>query len=307
MAIEDERFKFPVTPSTGLLIPRGSPNTLITPAFDKYFRNHERMRWELSDIPFDQIDRSLVTADQVTAVRWAMLIESHNPVVTADLLTYYRPDHEGAADAIVWGYEEFKHYLVERTYLQSPSLADLVDLEDLDRELTATRAGEWGNKERGYTPLQIPIYRGIQEVATGRYYYALARHTEEPVLKGIATLIAKDEIRHSEREFDKAEVEWDKVPRTTALEQADEVLLGLDMPGLTFIPDYQKYKEPVRRATNIGVVDVVIVLRKISALVGKTHMLELAGRREFRDKVIGDYNLDPKEVLKQFVLGRGNN
>lgn len=304
MPIEDGIFKFPVTPSTGLLTPREGAKTLITPAFDKYYRNHERMRWEVSDIPFDQIDRDLVTADQVAAVRWAMLIESHNPVVTADLLTYYRLDHEGAADAIVWGYEEFKHYLVERTYLQSPALADLVDLEDLDRELTATRAGEWGNKERGYTPLQVPIYRGIQEVATARYYYALARHTEEPVLKGLATLIAKDEVRHSEREFDKADVEWFKMPRTQALEQADEVLLGLDMPGLTFIPDYQKYKEPVRRATGIGVVDVVIVLKKISALVGKAHMLDLARRREFRDKVMGDYNLDPGEVVRQFVLGR---
>ena len=68
-----------------------------------------------------------------------MLIESHNPVVTAELLRHFRPDHEMAADAILWGYEEFKHYLVERIYLQSPALEGLVDLEDLDRELMETR------------------------------------------------------------------------------------------------------------------------------------------------------------------------
>lgn len=235
-----------------------------------------------------------------------MLIESHNPVYTEGLLNYYRPDHEMAADAILWGYEEFKHYLVERTYLQSPALEGMVDLVDLDRELMETRAGEWGGKERGFTPLQLPFYRGIQEVATGRYYFGLGRNTKEPVLKDMVTTIGKDEIRHSEREFDKTRVEWDKMPRAIALEQTEEVLLGLDMPGLTFIPDYQRYKDPVRRATGIGVVDVVIVLRKVSEVVGKDHMLKLATSRQFRDKVMGDYNLNPTEVLRHFLLRRGS-
>lgn len=305
MAIEDERYKFPVPPKTGLLTPREDPATLITPTFDRYFRTHERVMWRVGDIPFDQIDRDLVTADDVAAVRWAMLIESHNPVITAELLTYYRLDHEGAVDAILWGYEEFKHYLVERTYLQSPALEGFVDMEDLDRELMKARAGEWGNKERRYTPLQVAFYRGVQEIFTGVYYDALARNTEEPVLRVMARNIGKDEVRHSVREFDKTEVEWAKIPRAEALEQTDEVLLDFDMPGLTFIPEYQRYKDPVRRATRIGTGDVVRVLRRISGLVGKTHMLELAGRKEFRDKVTGDYNLDPAEILRHFVLGRG--
>lgn len=81
-----------VVPNTGLLTPGNNGDTLITPAFDKYFRTHERMMWSVSDIPFDQIDRSKLTPDTVTAVRWAMLIESHNPVVTSELLNYYRMD-----------------------------------------------------------------------------------------------------------------------------------------------------------------------------------------------------------------------
>src|SRR3989344_3099749 len=117
MAAEDERYKFPIAPNTGLLTPREAPGTLITPAFDRYWRTHERVRWQLSDIPYNQIDSRLVTADDVATVRWSTLIESHNPVVTAELLTYYREDHEMAADAMLWGYEEFKHYADLRTYL----------------------------------------------------------------------------------------------------------------------------------------------------------------------------------------------
>lgn len=292
-----------ITPSTGLLTPKNGPNTLITPEFDKYFRTHERVMWQVSDIPFDQIDGNLIIADEVAAVRWATLIESHNPVFTGALLDYYRMDHEMAADAIMWGYEELKHYMADRTYLSSPALRAYVDLQDLDRELNETRAGVWGEKESKFNAYQVAVYRMVQEVATGRYYFGLATHTKEPVLKDMARTIGKDEMRHADREFDKAMAEMDKKPRKQALEEADEVFFSLDMPGSTFIPDYQKYKEPVRRATGIGVRDVVAVLRKISDLVGKPHVLKLAQSRELRDKVLGGYNIDPGQVMRHFVLG----
>ena len=140
---------------------------------------------------------------------------------------------------MLWGYEEFKHYTALRTYLQSPALESFVDMEDFDRELKAARSGEWGNKERGYTPLQIPFYRGVQEIFTGVFYEAWGRNTEEPV----------------------------------------------------------------RQATSIGVGDALRVIRRISRIVGKAHMLELAGSKAFRNKV-SDYNLDPAEVVRHFVLGR---
>lgn len=288
-----------VASNTGLLIPREQPGILFTPRFSRFFNTHEEVMWKFGSIPFDRIDRSLITEGDIEAIRGAMLVESHNPVYSQKLLDYFSQDHEMAAFIVTWGYEEMKHYGVLRTYLE---VADLVDLVDLDRELIQTRAGPWGDVESRFTPVQSFAYTMLQEAVTGRFYNGFARHTKEPVLRKILNLIGKDEFRHCQWYLDKAKEELRN--NHHAGDEVDEALLGFGMPGPTFIQDYERYNAAMRKAAHIGVGDVVAVLKKAGELVGTRHMLELAASKEYRDKIMHGWNVDPKDVLGHFILGR---
>lgn len=299
--IEPKDSRPSVTPYTGLLTPREhTEGTFITPALDKFYRTSERTMGRFSAIRFDQINRSLVTDDDITAVRWAMLIESHNPVYTGKLLDYFQADHEMAAFVVIWGYEELMHYAKLRSYLAE---GGFVDLKDLDRELIETRAGAWGEKERGYTPLQAYAYTMVQETGTSKFYKGASNRTNEPVLKEVLTTIGKDETRHAQWYLGKAQSELARNPK--GLDEIDQVLLEFNMPGSTFISNNQEYMTSMRSLTAIGVEDIVAVLGKTTELVGLPHMLKLAGNSAFRDKV-GEYNVDIRQVLQRFILRRGN-
>lgn len=303
MAIEGQiKGKSIVTPYTGLLIPaEHSGGTFMTPALDKFYRTSEKVMGRFSSIRFDQIDRSLVTGADVMTVRWAMLIESHNPVYTSELLNYFRADHEMAAFLVIWGYEELMHYAKLRSYLAEGGFVDLVDL---DRELIETRAGPWGERERSYTPLQAKTFTTLQEKGTSLFYLNSADRTREPVLKEVFTTIGKDEVRHGKWYLGKAKEDLKRNPR--GLEEIDQVLLEGEMPGSTFVARQPEYRAVMRSASIIGIKDIVAVLGEVAELIGTLHVLSLVGSREFRNKVMGEYNIDPGEIIRHFLSRRGN-
>lgn len=301
MATEN-RYKSPPPPHTGLLIPRENPEgTFITPALDKFYRTSEKMMGRFSAIRFDQIQRELVTEPEVQAVRWGMLIESHNPVYTAELLNYLGPDHEMAAFTVIWSYEELMHYAKLRSYLVE---GGFVDTQDLDRELIETRAGSWGDEYRGYSPLQNYTYATLQEVATARFNRAWGNHAQEPVLKEVFASIGKDETRHSQWYLGKAQAELVGNPR--GLDEVDQVFLEFDMPGQTFVKGMAEYKAAMQSYGAIGLEDVIAVVGKAAEIVGLPHALKLAGSSVFRQKITGEYGVDTKQVMQHFLFRRGN-
>lgn len=289
-----------VTPYTGLLTPREhNAGTFISPALDKYYRAHEKSMTRFSSIKFNQIDRNVVTEADVQAVRWAMLIESHVPVMTSEFLTYFRHDHEMSAFVLLQSYEELMHYAMERSYLIE---GGFVNIEDLDEELIRTRAGPWGEKERGYTPLQNFTFETLAETATTRYYRGWSQRTNEPVLKGLFGSISKDETRHGQ--WDLAQAKKKLAGNPNGLNEVDQVFLEFEMPGRTFIERHPEYRAAMRSAAVVGVDDVYAVLEKATELVGFIHMAKLAKSGEFRNKVTGGYSVDYKQVLQRFFSKR---
>ena len=266
----------------------------MTPRLDRFYRTHERVMWQFTAIPWDRIQRQLIREADLVALRGAMLIESHNPVYTEVLLNFFRHDHEMAAFTVIWSYEELKHYAVLRSWLEA---TELVDVFALEQELEVTRAGEWGKVESDFSPVQWFAYTMLQEEITGLFYKRFATRVAEPVLRDILLLVAKDEYRHCQWYLEKAK---DLVARDKRLmDQVDEVLLKFEMPGPTFIQQFeQKYVQEMRLATNgPDVIGLGEVLSKVSQLTGKFHLLKLATSREYLRRLQDDWGIDPKQAL----------
>lgn len=283
--------KSPVIPTANILIPPRA-GTLITPAFHTFFTTHERQMWKFGDIPFDQINRGLLGEDDIVAVRGAMLVESHNPVYTQVLLDYFNHDHEMAAFIVTWSYEELKHYAVLRTYLEATGMVDLADLE---RELTETRAGPWGNDESRFTVAQSFAYTMLQEEITGLFYHGFAQRVKEPVLKNILLTVGRDEFRHCQWYLYKGRESLRNNP--VAMEEVDDLLLRFRMPGPSFMTEYDRYGEAMSQQIPSVVSSGRQVMSKLKDLVGIRHMLKLTANPQFRSKLSKEWGIDLRKIV----------
>lgn len=268
------------------------PGTLFTPRFDRYFRTHEKVMWQFSAINFDEIQRHLITDADIEAVWAAMLVESHNPVFTQYLLEYFRHDHEMAAFIVTWSYEEMKHYGILRTYLEATGLVNVAELE---QELLVTRAGPWGDVEKLFTPVQSYAYTMLQEQVTGLFYKRFAQTANEPVLKHILQLVGKDEYRHSQWYLEKGKEAL--AQSKGRLEEIDDVLLRFQMPGPSFMQNYEKHGQAMLKVANLDVLAMKETIDKIGQLTGRFHLLKLATNGAYLNKLRDEWGLHPKMVL----------
>lgn len=270
----------------------------MTARLDRFYRTHERVMWDFTAIPWDRIQRHLIRETDLMAIRGAMLIESHNPVYTQVLLNYFRHDQEMAAFTVLWSYEELKHYAVLRAWLEA---TDLVDVFALEQELEVTRAGDWGETESKFTPVQWFTYTMLQEEITGLFYKRFASRVAEPVLKDILLLVAKDEYRHCQWYLEKAQELLAKDKKL--MDQVDEILINFEMPGPTFIREFEeKYAEEMRVAVSPDVTALGEVLNKISKLTGRFHLLKVATSREYMRRLRDDWGFDPKQAISLIRL-----
>ena len=267
-------------------------NELFGHDFDRFFKTHERVMWRFDAIDFTSLRPELLKPEDVDAVRAAMLVESHIPVYASKMLEYFRADHEMASFVIVWAYEEMKHYGALRTFLEA---TNLVDGQELERELTVTRAGDWGAEETAFSPVQSYTYTMLQEQITSMFYRGFAKHTEEPLLRSLLGLIAKDEARHCQYYLAKAQQELARNPRL--ISEVDDVLLCFRMPGPTFVPDYEERGAAMASVAGTGPGCLKETLNKIGQLTGKLHLLKLATDRAFRRKLADEWKLDLGSLL----------
>jgi hypothetical protein len=153
--------------------------------------------WAIDEIPFHDIDRDLVSHDQTLfyGVVAASFIEITADLYTAGLVEFYRGDDEATEWlSQQWEPEELQHGAVLKRYVESAwpefnwkaayhgffseySRCCGVDVHATTRELEFAA-------------------RCVVETGTATFYRALSDMTGEPVLKGIANLIAADEVRH---------------------------------------------------------------------------------------------------------------
>lgn len=284
----------PITTDNPLNIQRP---VIISPLLDRFYRVSEEVMWQFNKLNYAKFRPDLLTQEDVDACKAAMLVESHNPVYTAGLHEYYRLDHEMTSFVGVWSYEELKHYLGLRTYLEMAAQyrPDLVNVVALHQELDETRAGPWGEDELKWTRPQTFTYTMLQEVVTGIFYKRFKKHTEEPFLQDLLELIGKDEYRHCQFYFEKAkeELKADK----NRIHEMNDLLLIFQMPGPSFIKDYGHHGQAMLKVSNLDVSAMKEVLDKVSNLTGKMNLLRLATDSRFRKKLSEEWHIDMGDVV----------
>ncbi len=155
--------------------------------YDDLFIRLERARWQLSsDIPFDAIDPSLVDERWRFDLRHICLTELSALYATEMFIRDFYADIDFCSFISVWFYEEMKHHLVLRKYLE--------------------RCGEHF-EEAALPSLRLTFapgpaietltmhYCGEQRLA--HWYTAFSENAPEPVLRQIFKILAADELRHA--------------------------------------------------------------------------------------------------------------
>ncbi|MEK7215345.1 MAG: acyl-ACP desaturase [Chloroflexota bacterium] len=270
-----------------------TPGQLFSPEFDRFYRTHERVMWDLGAIDFSKIQPELLSDTEVQAVRGVMLVESHNPVYTNFLLDYFRNDHEMAAFVVTWSYEELKHYMALRAYLEA---SGRVDIDEMEAELAQTRAGNLQREEKDFTPLQFEAYAMLQEQITGSYYKRFSASAKEPVLKDLLSVIGKDEYRHSQWYLEKGKQALMKDPRRVG--EVVEVLSHFTMPGPTFIQNYSDYTKAFLRAVKLDVSALKESLSKIEQLTGRFDAFKAGTRVTYIRKISEGFGMAQKEAMQ---------
>ncbi|NQE49905.1 ferritin [Herbaspirillum rubrisubalbicans] len=157
----------------------------------------EKKHWTIDDIDLDRIDRERVRQDEdlFYLVACASFVESGSDLYTQNLVQYYAGDAEVETWLREqWEQEELQHGAALRAYV-----------EHVWPEFDWQRAYQGFLDEYSQyckvellepTRAQELAARCVVETGTSTYYRALARATDEPVLKHLAGLIATDEVNH---------------------------------------------------------------------------------------------------------------
>jgi hypothetical protein len=167
---------------------RESAAPVVTaPLFDELATGAERVRWSLGAIPWQDIDTKKMPADLVSVVREMAFSENATYSATQRFLDSFFDDVDFSQWIAVWFYEETRHPHVLLEWL---------------RRLGQPAPTDFVVKGRVSTPFMKSVVgtlvtNVISEVTAAQAYRRLARTSPEPVLGGIARLIAGDEARHA--------------------------------------------------------------------------------------------------------------
>jgi hypothetical protein len=155
--------------------------------YDDLFIRLERARWQLStDIPFDTIDPSLVNEQWRFDLRQICLTELSALYATEMFIRDFYADIDFCSFISIWFYEEMKHHLTLRKYLEV--LGETFDEAELPSLRLTFAPGP------AIETLTMH-YCGEQRLA--HWYTAFSEHAPEPVLRQIFKILAADELRHA--------------------------------------------------------------------------------------------------------------
>jgi hypothetical protein len=159
-----------------------------THLYDGLFDRLERARWDLrTDIDYSAIERDRLSDQWIVDLRSICLTELSALYATEMFLRDFYADIDFCSFVSIWFYEEMKHYLTLRRYLEHVG-ESFDDLDELPR-LRLTFA------EGPAIETLTMHYVGEQRLA--HWYTAFGNNLEEPVLAGIFKTLAADELRHA--------------------------------------------------------------------------------------------------------------
>lgn len=163
--------------------------------FSELYDRLERARWDMSSIPFDQIDRTKVDAEIIHDIKHVTLTELSALPATKMFIRDFSHDTDFQRFISVWSFEEGKHSLALQRWL-----------EKLDVELTTPEMDKI-NLDFEIAPwIETLTMHFLGEQRLGMWYAGFAGFgpgsrndttMPEPVLKHIFKLMAQDEWRHA--------------------------------------------------------------------------------------------------------------
>ena len=156
--------------------------------FPELFTALEAARWSLADdVPWDSFDGTRLTDEQALSVKMNAITEWSALPATEMFLRDNAGDADFSAFLSIWFFEEQKHALVLMEYLRRFRPA----LLPTEEELQAVRF-----PFDPAPPLETLMLHFCGELRLTQWYRRAAAWHDEPVLREIYGLIARDEARH---------------------------------------------------------------------------------------------------------------
>jgi hypothetical protein len=156
--------------------------------YERHFERMERNRWMLTrDIPWEKLQPDLLPEGLLHDLRYICLTELSALYATEMFIRDFYEDIDFCAFVSVWFYEEMKHFLTMKKYINKSGL----QLPDLDTELPKLRLS--------FDPgpaVQTMTMHFIGEHRLALWYNNFADTMPEPVLQKIFRILASDELRH---------------------------------------------------------------------------------------------------------------
>ena len=151
--------------------------------------------WTLDDIDWSVLKPDLVTAELLSAVKTAALVEANSADYVVYLKNVFKDDPEFCAVADRWGDEEIQHgealghwaKLVDPSFNFKERLGHFRRLYQIPLEAEISVRGSQAGEL---------LARCVVESGTCSYYAALRDFSEDPVLRQICAFISRDESRH---------------------------------------------------------------------------------------------------------------
>jgi hypothetical protein len=290
----------------------------------QFYRTHERVGWSLTevlDLDWRDIDIDALTETDIDVVESALLVESNNPDYVAELLEYFKADQDICDFIMMWGIEEWKHYYALLEYVAKVRTAvearkkgtangHALEIERHVRETLAekvddvrvTAAENWGIPLH-YTPAQLVANTTLQEFVTAEFYMHHAKHTKEPVLAKIETLLAKDEKRHEmfyeQKAKDCLSADPDCMPMVI------DALKEFGMPGAYMLTDYDARRSAMEDAAFPTLAEkrgaFVRLFGKMERLIGRENALRVFSEGNYMSDGLDDPS---KKKLKPELITR---
>ncbi len=155
--------------------------------YDDLFISLERARWNLGrDIDWDAMEPEKLTAAWIFDVREVCLTELAALYATEMFLRDFYTDIDFCSFVSVWFYEEMKHHLVLRKYLER--VGETIEEAELPRLRLTFQEGP---------AIETLTMHFCGEERLAHWYTAFSNNSPEPLLGQIFKMLAADEARHA--------------------------------------------------------------------------------------------------------------
>lgn len=223
---------------------RGSREKLYRMYMEFFERAERRRRWSVfEDIPWELHDPACNDEIRALNVETFCAVELYLPDFVAKGVNLVRECFGQTWFQVNWGYEESKHGLALRLYLEKTGQRTTQQLFDLEESLASK---EWMLPFE--TARRMTCYGAVQESSTLLAYKRLIadskRHNDK-LLEAILTLIARDEAAHGEFYKQVLMVELEE-NREATLDDLAYVGMNFNMPVLDLFDDLDERLDALR-------------------------------------------------------------